>query len=93
MKSPTKVQSYTALHLLQKGKNKKYFNFFSRFVCDVDSLSGGEKTIASLALFFAVNKVINTPFILLDECDAHLDSDNASKMIEVIKKAIKDWNI
>ena len=44
------------------------------FVFDTEAqLSGGEKTIASLALFLAINFVLKTPFLIFDEADAYLD--------------------
>lgn len=44
------------------------------FVFDTEGqLSGGEKTIATMALFFTVNLVMKPPFLILDEADAYLD--------------------
>ena len=47
-----------------------------RFVYYLDQLSGGEKTMAGLALLFAVGLVKKNRFIILDEADAHLDDLN-----------------
>lgn len=47
--------------------NKKYI------FDNTEQLSGGEKTVASLAMLLAINAAIEAPFILLDEVDAHLD--------------------
>ena len=44
-----------------------------------EQLSGGEKAMASLALFFSMNSAIGCPFILLDEVDANLDKDHAER--------------
>lgn len=53
---------------------------------DMDLLSGGEKTIAALALLFAVHSYQPSPFFVLDEVDAALDSSNVNKIANYIKK-------
>jgi len=47
---------------------------------DMDQLSGGEKTIASLAFIFALHTFKPSPFYLLDEIDAALDAKNAASV-------------
>ncbi|PIR45291.1 MAG: hypothetical protein COV10_00185 [Candidatus Vogelbacteria bacterium CG10_big_fil_rev_8_21_14_0_10_51_16] len=49
-------------------------------------LSGGERTLASLALLFAVSQVNPPPFLVLDETDAALDEANSKKYGEMLKK-------
>ena len=49
-------------------------------------LSGGEKTIAALALLFAIHSYQPTPFFILDEVDAALDGVNVQKLANYIKK-------
>jgi structural maintenance of chromosome 1 len=46
----------------------------------MDQLSGGEKTMASLALLFAIHSYRPAPFFVLDEVDAALDNANVVKL-------------
>ena len=41
---------------------------------DMYQLSGGEKTVASLALLFAIHSYHPAPFFVMDEVDAALDN-------------------
>ena len=52
----------------------------------INSLSGGEKSVAALALIFAIQKISFSPFYVLDEVDMFLDSLNA----EIVGKMIKE---
>lgn len=54
---------------------------------DMDLLSGGEKTIAALALLFAIHSYQPSPFFVLDEVDAALDSVNVTRIANYIKNA------
>ena len=47
---------------------------------DMDKLSGGEKTVAALALMFAVHLYLPSPFYIMDEIDAALDNENVQKV-------------
>lgn len=53
---------------------------------DMEHLSGGEKTMAALALLFAIHSFQPSPFFVLDEVDAALDNANVDK----IKKYIRE---
>lgn len=46
----------------------------------MDNLSGGEKTVAALALLFAIHARNPSPFFILDEVDAALDNTNIGKV-------------
>lgn len=46
----------------------------------MDNLSGGEKTVAALALLFAMHARNPSPFFVLDEIDAALDNTNIGKV-------------
>jgi chromosome segregation protein len=50
------------------------------------ALSGGEKSLASLALVFAIQKFLPSPFYVLDEADMFLDSLNAGAVASMIKE-------
>ena len=52
----------------------------------LSALSGGEKSIASLAFIFAIQQYDPSPFYVLDEIDMFLDGVNA----ETVSRMIKD---
>ena len=52
---------------------------------EMELLSGGEKTIAALALLFAINSSSPSPFFVLDEVDAALDNTNVQKITNYIR--------
>ncbi|KAL2315843.1 Structural maintenance of chromosomes protein [Schizosaccharomyces pombe] len=53
---------------------------------DMDQLSGGEKTMAALALLFAIHSYQPSPFFVLDEIDAALDQTNVTKIANYIRQ-------
>jgi len=59
-------------------------------VLDIDSISGGEKSLTSLAFLFAIMQHYSAPFYVLDEVEAALDKVNTKKIAELIKKYSKD---
>ncbi|KFW83839.1 Structural maintenance of chromosomes protein 1B, partial [Manacus vitellinus] len=52
----------------------------------MDCLSGGEKTVAALALVFAIHSFRPAPFFILDEIDAALDNSNIDKVSSFIRE-------
>jgi structural maintenance of chromosome 1 len=60
---------------------------------DMEQLSGGEKTVAALALLFAINSYKPSPFFVLDEIDAALDNNNIAKVVRYIKKRVAEDNL
>ena len=59
-----------------------------RFVFDLEQLSGGEKSIASLSLQYAIALATKSPFLFLDETDAYLDARNIRKFHALIQQAM-----
>ena len=55
----------------------------------MEALSGGERTMAAMALLFAFYTVKPAPFIVLDEVDAALDHANVQKLSEYIQRHIQ----
>ncbi len=58
-------------------------------VRDLHMLSGGERSLTSIALLFAMSQVNPPPFLVLDETDAALDEANSRKygnMLENLSK-------
>jgi structural maintenance of chromosome 1 len=51
---------------------------------DMEQLSGGEKTVAALALLFAIHSYRPSPFFVLDEVDAALDNANVAKVARYV---------
>ncbi len=56
----------------------------------IGNLSGGEKTLSSLALVFALHYYKPTPLYVMDEIDAALDFKNVSIVANYIKERTKD---
>ncbi|NXT75346.1 SMC1B protein, partial [Zapornia atra] len=52
----------------------------------MDSLSGGEKSVAALALVFAIHSFRPAPFFVLDEIDAALDNTNIDRVSSFIRE-------
>ncbi|MCO5585122.1 hypothetical protein L7F22_039054 [Adiantum nelumboides] len=56
---------------------------------NISNLSGGEKTLSSLALVFALHAFEPTPLYAMDELDAALDFRNVSIVANLIKERTK----
>ncbi len=56
----------------------------------INQLSGGEKTLTSIALLFALYLLKPAPFCIFDEVDAPLDDANIMKFNRIVKKFSKE---
>merc|ERR1712050_63467 len=52
----------------------------------MDLLSGGEKSMASMALLFAMHSYQPPPFMVLDEVDAPFDRKNTDSLVRYLQK-------
>jgi len=55
-------------------------------ISNIDSMSGGEKSVTALVFLFAVQMYKPAPFYVLDEIDAFLDKVNTKKVVDMLKK-------
>lgn len=62
-------------------------------VKDLDMLSGGERSLTSIALLFALSQVNPPPFLVLDETDAALDEANSKKYGDMIETLAKETQL
>ncbi|MBI2584113.1 MAG: chromosome segregation protein SMC [Candidatus Aenigmarchaeota archaeon] len=53
---------------------------------ELDSMSGGERTMTSLAFLFSIMQRYASPIYILDEIDAALDKVNTQKVARLLKK-------
>lgn len=58
-------------------------------VKDLHMLSGGERSLTSIALLFAISQVNPPPFLVLDETDAALDEANSRKYGDMLMNLSK----
>merc|ERR1719230_1934207 len=54
---------------------------------DMHLLSGGEMTLAAMALLFAVTAYQRPPFMVLDEVDAALDANNVQALTSYLEQS------
>ena len=55
-------------------------------ISSLDVLSGGEKSLVSIAALFALISVSPPPFLVLDETDAPLDEKNSKRFADLVKE-------
>lgn len=58
-------------------------------VRELHALSGGERSLTSIAVLFAMSQVNPPPFLVLDETDAALDEANSRKYGDMLEKLSK----
>lgn len=56
-------------------------------------LSGGERSLTSIALLFALSQVNPPPFLVLDETDAALDEQNSQKYGDMIENLARETQL
>ena len=56
---------------------------------DLSLFSGGERSLTSIALLFAIIASASPPFLVLDEIDAALDEDNSQKFGKILRELSK----
>lgn len=76
LEDPTDIRSGLIIKARPKGKR----------ALNIDSMSGGEKTITALAFLFGVQMYKPAPFYVLDEVDAALDKVNSKKIGKLLRK-------
>ena len=62
-------------------------------VQNIALLSGGEKSLAAVALLFAILKVTPAPFCIYDEVEAALDDVNVEKYAKYMRKMSTAYNV
>jgi chromosome segregation protein len=58
-------------------------------ITSLETLSGGEKSLVSIAALFALISISPPPFLVLDEIDAALDENNSRRFANLIKEFSK----
>ncbi len=57
-----------------------------KIVTHIESLSGGEKALVAISIYFAIMRVNPPPFCVLDEIEAALDDVNVSRYAQYLRR-------
>jgi chromosome segregation protein len=63
-----------------------HVNLPDKKVKELSMLSGGERSLVSIALLFAISQVNPPPFLVLDETDAALDEANSRRYGDMVER-------
>ncbi|MEM7825013.1 MAG: AAA family ATPase [Candidatus Aenigmatarchaeota archaeon] len=80
LEDPSNIESGLLIKASPRGKK----------LLNIDSMSGGEKSLTALAFIFSIQKYKPAPFYVFDEVDAALDKENSKIVAEMIKKFSKN---
>ncbi len=76
-----------------KEKKKKILKGIDILACppgkkinNIQALSGGERTLTSIALICAILRTNPSPFVILDEVEAALDEANTLRVVQILKE-------
>jgi chromosome segregation protein len=72
-------------HPIDHGGIEVEVNIPRKKIKGLDMLSGGERSLVSIAALFALISVSPPPFLVLDEVDAALDEGNARRFADIVK--------
>ncbi len=76
-------------HKADHGSLEVFVSIPRKKISGLEMLSGGERSLVSIAALFAIISVSPPPFLVLDEVDAPLDERNARRFAELIKSFSK----
>ena len=57
-----------------------------KIVTHIESLSGGEKALVAISIYFAIMRVNPPPFCVLDEIEAALDDVNVTRFAQYLRR-------
>jgi chromosome segregation protein len=72
-------------HAVDHGGIEVEVNIPRKKIRGLEMLSGGERSLVSIAALFALISVSPPPFLVLDEVDAALDEGNAKRFADIVK--------